>query len=104
MKVDPDVSCLYMLPQDGKKAWASMWQWVMSQDESTSSWHVETYLQTMPQCQSSLSLWWSPSHCCNKKETLLVTGHSDGTMLVHHILETIHRKPSLLITIIIPWL
>jgi hypothetical protein len=94
VKVDADVSCLHVLPQDGKEGLS---RYVAVGDVKG---RIYIFLKHGDLLVDYATLSTTPVTAMlsftllRKNETLFITGHSDGSVLVHHIWETIHRSPS----------
>ncbi|CAK9253741.1 unnamed protein product, partial [Sphagnum jensenii] len=94
VKVDADVSCLHVLPQDGKEG---MSRYVAVGDVKGRIYiffkHGDLLVDYATLSTKPVTAMLSFT-LLRKNETLLITGHSDGSVLVHHIWETIHHSPS----------
>jgi hypothetical protein len=94
VRVDADVSCLHVLPQDGKEG---MSRYVAVGDVKGRIYiffkHGDLLVDYATLSTKPVTAMLSFT-LLRKNETLLITGHSDGSVLVHHIWETIHHSPS----------
>lgn len=93
VKVDVDVSCLHVLPHEGDDG---MSRYVAVGDAAGRIYlffiHGDLLVDyaTLSQAPVTAML----SFTLRKNETWLVTGHADGSVLVHRIWEIIHRASS----------
>lgn len=93
LKVDGEVTCLHVLPHEGEEGVS---KYVAVGDETG---RVYIFLSHGDLLVDFSTISHSPvtamlSFPSRRNETLFLTGHSDGTVLVHKIWETTHTGPA----------